>query len=142
GRPSTMLSGSPPLSAESKGAGSKLLTLVLMLLPFLIGIGVIPLRLPPWAEQMSYTWGPTFLLLAGLAAGFVHYVPRTAVSDFLIAQKEQAIAMTAISLSLQQISGQAGKLDALTEKVDTSLINQRVMLRKLDAIEKRHVPEA
>lgn len=107
---------------------------VAVLLPF--GIGLISLQLPPWAEEMARDWGPAFVLMLIFGAGFYRYVPHTAMGDFLSAQKEQAVAMTAIAISLRDISGQGGKLDEINSRLEDTLINQRVMMRQLEMIQK------
>lgn len=131
-RPST-----PTSNSSSKP--NLALKIVSLLFAVAIGIGVVSFRLPPWAQDMASDWGPGFVILGMLAAGMVHYLPRNMVSDFVDAQKQQAVAIFSISVSLQQMSGQGGKLDEIKEILSEIQMDQRVSAERLRRIEERHV---
>lgn len=97
--------------------------------------GLLLTDLPAWMQQAAADWGPAFLILAGLAAGVVHYVPRDMVPNFVKAQQDQAVALVSVARSLHEISGQGGKIDRLQNSLDDALINQRVMITKLNHLE-------
>lgn len=96
--------------------------------------------LPAWAQTMAANWGPAFTILAGLAAGAIHYIPRSTFPDFLQSQRDQALAMSDVARSLHEISGQGGKIDKLQSSLDDALINQRVIISKLQQLETRDAP--
>ena len=90
--------------------------------------GFAALDMPAWFIDLSKLWGPAFLLLAFGAAGVMHYVPRSVIGDFVTAQQRQAIAMSSISDSLKEMSGQAGRLDS---KLDLIIAKEEEMLLDL-----------
>jgi len=93
--------------------------------------------MPDWFIILAADWGPAFVILAGLAAGVVHYVPRGIFSDFVVAQKEQAVAMISISHSLQAMTTQTSKLDDLKVTLDQLAIDLRVVAQRLGGIEEK-----
>lgn len=104
----------------------------------LFGLGMFNLPLPPWALEMSKEWGPAFFLLLLLGGGLVRWLPKDAITNFITAHQSQAIAMHAMSVSLKEISGQAGKLDELKELLIEMTLDQKVNAERMQRIE-RHL---
>lgn len=96
---------------------------------------VATLDTPVWVVDLAKLWGPAFLLLTGAFAGLLYYLPRTAVSDFVQAQKDQAVALSHISISLTEISGHNGKLDAILEMQKEILVDLKVGTERFRRIE-------
>lgn len=99
--------------------------------------GLVSFDLPPWAIKMASDWGPAFLLLLGAAAGIAHYVPRNIVKEFVTAQQDQAVAMSAISHSLQEIAGQGGALAEIKEMLGEIKMDQHVYGQRLIRLEEK-----
>lgn len=117
------------------------------LLYFLTGIasaslvGLAAFDMPIWFIDLSKLWGPAFLLLAFGAVGIVHYIPRSVIGDFVTAQQNQAIAMSSISQSLHEISGQGGVLQDLKDILLEIRLDQKVMADRLRHMEERRAHE-
>ena len=94
---------------------------------------------PGWLIELAKLWGPAFLLLAGASAMMVYYIPRESVSDFVQAQKDQAIALSKISVSLTEISGHNGKLDSIIEMQQEILLDLRVGSERFRRLEENLV---
>lgn len=89
-----------------------------------LGLSAGSLELPEWLRHMAEQWGPGFAMVFAVFAGTAYYVPRNVVKDFVTAQQGQAIAMASISRSLEEMSGQSGKLET---KLDMILAYQEEM---------------
>lgn len=96
---------------------------------------VAALDAPAWVVELTRLWGPAFLLLTGAFATFVYYIPRSSVSDFVSAQKDQAVALNKISASLTEISGHNGKLDSILETQREMLTDLRVGSERFKRLE-------
>lgn len=93
--------------------------------------------MPDSLLPLAQLWGPAFVVLAAIAAGILHYVPAGIFTDFVAAQKEQALAMSSISNSLQQMIAQTSKLDDLKTTLDQLAIDLRVVAQRLGSIEEK-----
>lgn len=90
-------------------------------------------QLPPWAVASLEKWGPAaifFLLL-------IWYVPRSSIQDFIAAQQAQAVAMQKVGDQLQVLTGQSGKLDEISSKLDDVQFNNGIFGERLSRIEER-----
>lgn len=83
--------------------------------------------LPPWAQKMLEQWGPAGVLLLGI----VWYIPRSAVQDFIAAQKDQAVALTSVAESIKALP----QKDHM--KFEELLIGQEMLHRSLDRVHER-----
>ena len=77
--------------------------------------------LPAWLQRIAEQWGPGFVLWLGFFLAVIYYLPRDVIAKFVSAQQGQAIAMASISRSLEEMSGQSGKLET---KIDAILAHQ------------------
>ncbi|MGE0680004.1 MAG: hypothetical protein AB7P69_03700 [Candidatus Binatia bacterium] len=97
------------------------------------------LDLPPWLAKMAEQWGPGFAMVLGIFAGIAYYVPRTFVKQFADAQTAQALALHDISRSMQEMSGQSGKLegkiDRLLQQHEEILLDLRVGSERFKRLE-------
>jgi 4-amino-4-deoxy-L-arabinose transferase-like glycosyltransferase len=102
----------------------------------LASIGAVAaLDAPSWVVDLATLWGPAFLLLTGAFAGMLYYIPRAAVADFVQAQKDQAVALSTISVSLTEISGHNGKLDSILDMQKEILMDLRVGTERFKRLE-------
>ena len=77
--------------------------------------------IPAWLQKIAEQWGPGFVLWLGFFLAVIYYLPRDVISKFVLAQQGQAVAMASISRSLEEMSGQSGKLET---KIDAVLAHQ------------------
>ncbi len=85
------------------------------------------LDLPPWAIDMLKQWGPAGVLILGVG----WYVPRTAIKDFIEAQKGQAVALNSLAESVKSLP----QKDHM--KFEEILIGQEMLNRSLDRVHAR-----
>lgn len=90
---------------------------------------------PSWVIDLAKLWGPTFLLLTAGFAGLLYYIPRSSVSDFVQAQKDQAVALGQISLTLTEITGQRDKLDRILANQEEMKLDLRVGAERFKRLE-------
>lgn len=122
------------MSPHSKLWGAPIATLAVM-------SAVATLDAPSWVVDLTKLWGPAFLILSFTLCGFVYFVPRTAIPDFIQSQKDQAIALHQISASLTEISGHNGKLDTILEQQREILTDLRVGADRFRRIEEHLINE-
>jgi len=91
---------------------------------------MIDFALPQWVVQMMQQVGPFAVILLVL----FWYVPRHAIASFIEAQQNQAVAMSGIKDALQMMVDKEGRLD---EKLDVTILNQRLMIGQLEKMEER-----
>jgi len=90
--------------------------------------GLVALDLPPWAVDMLKQWGPAGVLFMG----FAWYVPRGTIPAFVKAQQGQVVALEKISDAMEKVAGQESRLEQL---MNESLINDRVMVNRMNRLE-------
>lgn len=88
---------------------------------------------PGWAKELLASMGS----VAGFIFLLVWYVPRDFAARFVSSQEAQALAMQKVGDQLQVISGQAGKLDEISDKIDDIKFNSDVFGERLVRIEER-----
>ncbi len=103
----------PPFTPPSRP--HIIVQIVTALLPFALGIGLITIRLPPWAEDMAKLWGPAFVVIGMIVAGFIRYVPTGILHEYTSAQRIQAVALGNIAQSLELISREIADLSGMKE---------------------------
>ena len=86
--------------------------------------------MPEWIVQLMQQVGPFAVILVVL----FWYVPRHAVMSFITAQQNQAVAMGGIKDALQMMVDKEGRLD---DKLDVTILNQRLMIGQLEKMEER-----
>lgn len=96
---------------------------------------------PTWVVKLTELWGPAFLILSFLLCGFVYFVPRSAVPEFIKSQQDQAVALSQISTSLTEISGHNGKLDTILEQQREIITDLRVGADRFRRIEEHLINE-
>ena len=96
---------------------------------------VATLDAPGWIIDLTKLWGPAFLILSFTLCGFMYFVPRSAVPDFIQSQKDQAVALHQISVSLTEISGHNGKLDTILDTQREILIDLHVGSERFKRLE-------
>lgn len=116
------------MSPTSKLWGAPLGTLAIM-------SAVATLDAPGWVVDLTKLWGPAFLILSFVPFGFVYFIPRTAIPDFIQAQKDQAVALSRISQSLTEISGHNGKLDSILESQREIQLDLRIGAERFKRLE-------
>ena len=98
--------------SESRIGGffDSLTRFLVAILPFVLGAGLIAVRLPPWFDEMAKLWGPGFIILGIFVLGFIRYVPPGALRDLIKAQQQQAEAMRTMVRSIENIEQQLTEL--------------------------------
>ena len=94
---------SPPNRVGSFFDG--LIRTILTVTPFAIGIGLISVRLPPWAEEMAKIWGPGFIVMGITTVVFFRFVPQGILVDLLKAREQQTADLHLIVALLEEIAG-------------------------------------
>mgnify|MGYP001585015792 CR=1 FL=1 len=102
-----------------------------------LGTGALALDLPPWLIAWGDKWGPGFLMIFGVFAGVMYYVPRGVVKDFVSAQQDQAVALGGIKDQLSVIAGQNGQLNDIKDMLSDIHTTQSVHGDRLKTIETR-----
>lgn len=77
--------------------------------------------IPAWLQKMAQDWGPGFVLWLGFFFAVIYYLPRDVLTKFVDAHQAQAVAISSISRSLEEMSGNTGKLEM---KIDAILAHQ------------------
>lgn len=98
--------------------------------------------IPAWLQKIAEQWGPGFVLWLGFFLAVIYYLPRDVISKFVLAQQGQAVAMSSISRSLEEMSGQSGKLDEILEKQDQIILNLSVGTERFKRLEEKLLYDA
>ena len=89
--------------------------------------GAMVVELPSWAIDSLRQWGPAAALLLIL----IWYVPRSAIQDFISAQKEQAVALTSVAENIKALP----QKDHM--KFEELIIGQEMLNRSIDRLHDR-----
>jgi len=89
--------------------------------------------IPPWIQELIKTQGASLLVAAVLIA--LLWVMIRGGSQFIKAQTAQALAMQKVGDQLQVMTGQSGKLDEISAKLEDIKFNSGVFGDRLKRME-------
>lgn len=133
-----MSNESTNLSAPRAGFFAVLTSFLLALLPILIGIGLVPVHIPMWVENLFAIWGPGFFILGVLTLGFIRYVPPRAIHDLVQAQERQAEDLATLVRIMAELTSPVGVLVVMNQKIDRLATVMRVHTEDLELQREKH----
>ena len=101
------------------------------------GAGLMAADVPPWLIEEIRKYGPFGFLFLALMVGIKYYIPKDAISSFIKAAQDQAVAMSGVKDALNNIASQGSVLFEIKEALEVLNLNTNVFGDRLTKIERK-----